>query len=90
MVDRLERGDYVRRERSAEDGRRVDLRLTPAGVRIKKQQNVLEPDLVGAMLEHLDGPAREQALQGLELLAGAARDMMASGKLNRFLRGGKK
>jgi len=90
MVDRLERGGYVRRERSAEDGRRVDLRLTPGGVRIKKQQNVLEPDLVGAMLEHLDAPEREQALQGLELLAGAARDMMASGKLNRFLRGGKK
>jgi DNA-binding MarR family transcriptional regulator len=90
MVDRLERGGYVLRERSAEDGRRVDLRLTPAGVRIKKQQNVLEPDLVGAMLEHLDAQAREQALQGLELLAGAARDMMASGKLNRFLRGGKK
>jgi DNA-binding MarR family transcriptional regulator len=90
MVDRLERGGYVLRERSAEDGRRVDLRLTSAGVRIKKQQNVLEPELVSAMLEHLDAAAREQALQGLELLAGAARDMMASGKLNRFLRGGKK
>jgi MarR family transcriptional regulator, organic hydroperoxide resistance regulator len=87
MVDRLERGGYVRRERSAQDGRRVDLRLTPAGVRIKKQQNVLEPDLVGAMLAHLDPATRSQALQGLELLAGAARDMMASGKVNRFLRG---
>src|SRR2546423_5863979 len=45
-VDRLERGGYVTRERSAADKRRVDVRLTPAGVRIKRQQKVLEPDLV--------------------------------------------
>src|SRR5579872_7571944 len=44
-VDRLERGGYVRRERSTEDGRRLDLRLTAAGVRVKRQQKVLEPEL---------------------------------------------
>ena len=86
-VDRLERGSYVRRERSKEDGRRVDLRLTPAGVRIKRQQKVLEPALVAAMLDHLDGRKREQALRGLELLAEAAGEMIASGTLNKFLRG---
>ena len=90
MADRLERGGYLRRDRSPDDGRRVDLRLTPAGVRIKRQQNVLEPGLVEAMLARLDGESRERALAGLELLAGAARDMMASGKVNRFLRGGQK
>ncbi len=90
MVDRLERGGYVRRERSREDGRRVDLRLTPAGVRIKRQQNVLEPELVEAMLARLDEGRRRQALAGLELLAEAAGEMTASGKLNRFLRGGTK
>ncbi|HWC96554.1 MAG TPA: MarR family transcriptional regulator [Candidatus Sulfopaludibacter sp.] len=90
MVDRLERGGYVRRERSHEDGRRVDLRLTPAGVRIKKQQNVLEPELVQAMLANLDASRRERALAGLQLLAEAAQELMASGKLNRFLRGGTK
>jgi DNA-binding MarR family transcriptional regulator len=90
MVDRLERGGYVRRERGREDGRRVDVRLTPAGVRIKRQQNVLEPDLVAAMLERLDDGRRRQALAGLELLAAAADEMIASGKLNRFLRGGTK
>jgi len=90
IVDRLERGGYVRRERSREDGRRVDLRLTPAGVRIKRQQNVLEPELVEAMLERLDRDRQRQALAGLELLADAARDMIASGNLNRFLRGGAK
>lgn len=87
-VDRLERGGYVRRERSPQDGRRVDLRLTPAGVGIKKQQKVLEPDLITAMLGYLDKTRRRQALQGLELLADAAREMIASGDLQRFLRGG--
>src|SRR5689334_11100240 len=48
-VDRLERGGYVTRERSKEDRRRVDLRLTESGVRIKRQQKVLEPELVQAM-----------------------------------------
>jgi len=86
-VDRLERGGYVRRERSKEDGRRVDLRLTPAGVRIKRQQKVLEPALVAAMLDRLDDRKRQQALRGLELLAEAAAEMIASGTLNKFLRG---
>src|SRR4051812_519319 len=45
-VDRLERGGYVTRERSSQDKRRVELRLTPSGVRIKRQQKVLEPELV--------------------------------------------
>lgn len=85
-VDRLERGGYVRRERSKEDGRRVDLRLTPPGVRIKRQQKVLEPELVAAMLDRLDERQRRQALRGLELLAEAAGDLIASGDLNRFLR----
>src|ERR1035438_1304615 len=36
-VDRLERTGYVLRERSTVDRRRVDLLLTPAGMRIKRQ-----------------------------------------------------
>ena len=88
MVDRLERGGYVRRERSPQDGRRVDLRLTAAGVGIKKQQKVLEPELIAAMLRHLDPVRRLEALHGLELLAEAAREMIASGDLQRILKGG--
>ena len=87
-VDRLERGGYVRRERNKEDGRRVDLRLTPAGVRIQRQQKVLEPELIAAMLARLDERKRRQALRGLELLAEAAREMVAGGDLNRILKGG--
>lgn len=87
-VDRLERGGYVNRERSNEDRRRVDLRLTAAGVRIKRQQKVLEPELVKAVLSHLDERKRRQALRGLELLAQASREMIEAGDLSRILKRG--
>ena len=87
-IDRLERGGYVRRERSPQDGRRVDLRLTETGVGIKKQQKVLEPELIAAMLRHLDPVRRQEALRGLELLAQAAKAMIAAGDLQRLLKGG--
>jgi DNA-binding MarR family transcriptional regulator len=86
-VDRLERGGYVTRTRSGADKRRVELRLTEAGVRIKRQQKVLDPDLVAAMLSRLEPGKRRQALHGLELLAGAAVDVVRSGELKRILRG---
>ena len=87
-MDRLVRAGYVVRARSSEDHRRLDLRLTPAGLRIKKQQKVLEPELVASVLSHLDERKRKQALRGLELIAEAARAMIASGELNRFLKRG--
>ena len=89
-IDRLERGGYVTRERSAEDRRRVDLRLTASGVRIKRQQKVLEPELVAAMLARLDGAKRGHALRGLELLAEAAVDLVRSGEMNRILKGARR
>jgi DNA-binding MarR family transcriptional regulator len=87
-IDRLERTGYVLRTRSIVDRRRVDLILTPAGARIKKQQKVLEPELVARVLAHLDERKRRQALRGLELLAEASLEMIASGDLNRFLKRG--
>ena len=89
-VDRLERGGYLTRERSPQDKRRVDLLLTPSGVRIKRQQKVLEPELVAAMLARLGETKRKQALRGLELLAEAATEMIRAGDLNRILKGAKR
>jgi DNA-binding MarR family transcriptional regulator len=86
-IDRLERSGYVTRVRSTGDRRRVDLRLTPAGVNIKRQQKVLEPRLVAAVLDRMHEGDRLQALRGLELLAKASQELIASGDLNRFLRG---
>lgn len=86
-VDRLQNAGYVTRVRSVDDKRRVDLRLTPAGVGIKRQQKVLEPDLVAAVLDRLNAHDRAHALRGLELLAEASSKMVAAGDLNRILRG---
>jgi|SRR5271157_228251 len=88
-VDRLERGGYVTRERSGDDRRRVDLRLTAAGVGVKRERKVLEPGLVAALLDRLTDRDRRTALRGLELLAEAASDWIASGDLNRTLQGAK-
>jgi DNA-binding MarR family transcriptional regulator len=86
-VDRLERGGWVKRERSQQDARRVELRLTDDGVRIKKQRKVLEPALVDAMLARLEDGKRKKALRGLELLAEASRELVESGEMTRILRG---
>ncbi len=75
-VDRLVRHGYVVRARDPDDGRRVLLRLTTAGERIKEVQSVLEPDRVKAMLDRLSADEQTQALRGLGLLARAADGMM--------------
>lgn len=80
MIDRLARGGYVIRERDAEDGRRVNLRLTKAGGRIKSQQKVLDPERVRTMLGELTAEERKQALHGLELLARASASAMQKSK----------
>ncbi|MBI3724762.1 winged helix-turn-helix transcriptional regulator [bacterium] len=71
-IERLVRSCYVRRRRSAEDARRVDLSLTAKGVRTRDAQSVLDPALVRALLGRLSPLERERALSGLELLSGAA------------------
>lgn len=75
-IDRLERKGYVRRARDAGDGRRVLLRLTAAGVRVKQAQSVLEPERVRGMLAQLPARERAAALRGLALLARAAQRYM--------------
>lgn len=86
-VDRLERSGYLTRARNKQDARRVDLLLTAAGLRIKRQQKVLEPELVAAVLKRLDEKSRKRALRGLEILAEASRDFIQSGDLQRHLKG---
>ena len=71
-VDRLERGGYVTRRRDPHDGRRVALRVTAAGDRIRQASSVLDPERVEAMLARLPAAQRREAIAGLALLAGAA------------------
>lgn len=74
-VDRLARGGYVLRTRDTGDARRVQLRLTSDGVRIKRAQSVLEPALVADLLDQLAPHERDDALRGLAAFARAAEAM---------------
>ena len=85
-LDKLEAGGYVRRVRSRSDARSVELRLTPAGMRIKQKQKVLDPRLVDLMLNELNEVDRRRALEGLELLAQAARQLIASDQFRKSIR----
>jgi DNA-binding MarR family transcriptional regulator len=71
-VDRLVTEGYVHRAWDDRDGRRVQLRLTQAGDRIRMANSVLDPARVEALLAQLAAPDLEPALAGLALLARAA------------------
>ncbi len=71
-IDRLERNAYVVRERDVADRRRVRIRLTEAGVRVRRANSVLDPVLVAEMLAQLPAGERREALRGLQTLARAA------------------
>jgi DNA-binding MarR family transcriptional regulator len=71
-IDRLERKGYVARARDAADRRRVHVRLTSAGVRIREATSVLDPSRVEALLARLTDGERDAAVRGLALLATAA------------------
>jgi len=86
MIDRLARGGYVLRERDAKDGRRVNLRLTKAGVRIKSKKSVLDAERVRYMLDQLNSKERKEALDGLALLARAATQAMEQRGVSRAVR----
>ena len=80
-IDRLAKQGYVTRKRSGEDGRKVHLRLTKAGVRVKSEKSVLDPARVRYVLEQLTAKEREQALAGLGLLAKASHRAMSIRKI---------
>ena len=71
-VGRLVEQGYVTRVLDPVDRRKVQLRLTDAGVRISAANSVLEPTLVEDMLDHLTERDRRAALRGLALLGRAA------------------
>jgi DNA-binding MarR family transcriptional regulator len=80
-VDRLVRSGHIVREKDMKDARRVCLRLTPAGLRIKTMEKVLDPERVHDMLGRLPAEDLEAGLCGLELLAAAAIQQVQSKKL---------
>jgi MarR family transcriptional regulator, organic hydroperoxide resistance regulator len=77
-IDRLEKKGYVVRLRDTSDRRRVQLRLSPDGVRIRQASSVLDPPRVEALVARLTDAEREAAVRGLTLLAHAAEEQMAA------------
>ena len=71
-IDRLERKGYARRARDPRDRRRVLLRVTNAGVRVREAKSVLDPVRVEQVLAQLAPADRAAALEGLALLARAS------------------
>ena len=82
-IDRLERKGYVVRLRDTTDRRRVHVRLTSAGVRVRNASSVLDPPRVEQMLARLSDSEREAAIRGLRLLADAAQAQMSERALSR-------
>jgi DNA-binding MarR family transcriptional regulator len=76
-IERLVRRGYVLRIRHSGDRRRLELRLSPAGERIREASSVLEPARVRALLSGMPQTQREHALHGLALLARAADRLVA-------------
>jgi DNA-binding MarR family transcriptional regulator len=87
-IDRLVRNGFVLRETDARDGRRVNVRLTEEGMRVRDQKTVLDPKLVAAMLRRLRVPERDEAIRGLALLAKAAAELIQTGEFKRLTRMG--
>src|SRR3954470_1817620 len=75
-IDRLERKGYVVRLRDAKDRRRVHVRLTTAGVRVREASSVLDPTRVGSLVARLSDEERTRAIDGLAWLARAAQEQM--------------
>ncbi len=74
-IDRLERKGYAVRLKDAEDRRRVHVRLTTAGVRVREASSVLDASRVEALVARLSDEERARAIEGLGLLARAGHDL---------------
>ena len=74
-LNRLERLGYVTRTRSDQDGRVVELRLSPQGSEAMAATSVLNADRVRELLARLSPAERRLARQGIALLSAAANRM---------------
>jgi len=73
-VDRLVKKGYVNRVRDAGDRRRLRLRLTAAGARVREASSMLDRARLETVLGRLSTAEREAAIAGFEALARAADD----------------
>jgi DNA-binding MarR family transcriptional regulator len=72
QVELLVRRHYVIRERDKKDGRRLRLRLSESGARVREANSVLDGERVSKMLARLSHEELAAGILGLALLARAA------------------
>ncbi|MFO0972482.1 MAG: MarR family winged helix-turn-helix transcriptional regulator [Phycisphaerae bacterium] len=89
-IERLVRAGYVLRVRDRADGRRVHLRLSADGARIKRAGSVLDPARVRRVVGRLSAAERVEAARGLALLGYAAQLEMHSKVLFGLRSGGRR
>jgi MarR family transcriptional regulator, organic hydroperoxide resistance regulator len=77
QVGQLVEKGYVTRDRDARDGRRLMLRLSASGVRVREANSVLDTERVSKMLARLSPEERAAGIAGLALLAKAASQQTA-------------
>src|SRR5215467_12697444 len=63
-VERLVGRRYILKERDARDARRLRLRISAAGVRIREANSVLDPERVRAMLSRLSVSEQAEGMRG--------------------------
>jgi long-chain acyl-CoA synthetase len=71
LIDGLAARHFVERHPDPHDGRRVEHRLTEAGLEILEAADTAVAERLGALAEHLPARDRDRAVQGLLLWAGA-------------------
>src|SRR3954464_14678863 len=76
-IRRLTELGYISSDPSQSDLRQRELRLTARGAEAMEGTSVLDGDRVAAVLKLLDARSREAAVNGLRLLASAARRLEA-------------
>ncbi len=72
QLARLNRLRLVTRAQSTQDARRVELRLSDTGQRLREQRSLLDPDRVRTALGSLTDTERDTVVAGVRLLARAA------------------
>ena len=77
---RLEAGGLLRLEPHPSDARRRIIQLTQAGREAVARDSVLDPERVESLLGRLSPPERRRAVEGLALLAAAARQQQEGGE----------
>ncbi len=89
-IARLIRDRYVIRRRDPVDKRRVQLRLTAAGARLRDAQTVLDPGLIRKLLRNLSEREQADGIRGLSILARAAQQEMHRRASSRLLSRGQR